>query len=125
MVDEFARLQREKVGENELEAAQAYAVGSYPLSIETPDQLATQVLNMLFYELPVDSLPKFRERIEGVSPEEIQRIARWFVRPDQLSVVLVGNASAFIDRLKGAGFPLVERVPIDRLDLLSADFLKP
>ena len=125
MVDEFARLQRDKVSENELEAAQAYAVGSYPLSIETPDQLATQVLNMLFYDLPVDSLPKFRERIEGVSPEEIQRIARWFIRPDQLSVVLVGNASAFIDRLKGAGFPLVERVPIGRLDLLSADFLKP
>jgi len=121
IVDEFARLQREKVSDNELEAAQAYAVGSYPLSIETPDQLATQVLNMLFYELPVDNLPKFRERIEGVSPEEIQRIARWFIRPDQLSVVLVGNASAFVDRLKGAGFPLVERVPI----VLSADFLKP
>jgi zinc protease len=125
IVDEFARLQRERVHEAELEAAQDYAVGHFPLTIETPDQIATQVLNYLFYELPVDDLPKYRDRVLSVSPDDIQRVARWFVRPDQLSVVLVGNASQFIDSLKGVGFGAVERIPIDRLDLLSADFLRP
>jgi len=41
VVDEFARLQRERVSESELEAAQDYAVGHFPLTIETPDQIAT------------------------------------------------------------------------------------
>lgn len=125
VVEEFARLQRERVHEAELEAAQDYAVGHFPLTIETPDQIATQVLNYLFYELPVDDLPKYRDRVLSVSPDDIQRAARWFVRPDQLSVVLVGNAAQFIDSLKGVGFGAVERIPIDRLDLLSADFLRP
>ena len=124
VVDEFSRIQREKVHEAELEAAQDYAVGHFPLTIETPDQLATQVLNQLFYELSVEELPRFRERVLKVTPDDIQRVARWFVRPDQLSVVLVGNAEQFVASLKGAGFGAFERIPIDQLDILSADLKK-
>lgn len=124
VVEQFSRLQRERVHEAELEAAQDYAVGHFPLTIETPDQIATQVLNYLFYELPVDELPKYRDRMLSVSPDDIQRVAKTFIRPDRLSVVLVGNAAAFVDSLKGIGFGDVERIPMDRLDVLSADLLR-
>ena len=46
MVDEFWRLQRERVRERELGDAKAYLTGSFPLTIETPDAIATQVLNV-------------------------------------------------------------------------------
>jgi zinc protease len=124
VVDEFTRLQRERVYDEELESAQAYMVGHFPLTIEVPDAIATQVLNQLFYELPVEDLPRFRERVLKVTPDEIQRVARWFIRPSQLSVVLVGDADKFIKDLKGVGFGSFERVPIEQLDLLSVDFLK-
>jgi zinc protease len=124
VVDEFTRLQRERVFDEELAGAQAYMVGHFPLTIEVPDAIATQVLNQLFYELPVEDLPRFRERIERVTADEIQRVARWFIRPSQLSVVLVGDADKFVNDLKGVGFGAFERIPIERLDLLSADFLK-
>jgi zinc protease len=124
VVDEFTRLQRERVNDGELEGAQDYMIGHFPLTIEVPDAIATQVLNQLFYELPVDELPKYRERILKVTPDEIQRVARWFIRPAQLSIVLVGDADKFIGDLKGVGFTTIERVPIERLDLMSADFLK-
>ena len=123
-VDEFTRLQRERVSDGELEGAQDYMIGHFPLTIEVPDAIATQVLNQLFYDLPVDELPKYRERILKVTPDEIQRVARWFIRPSQLSIVLVGDADRFVGDLKGVGFPTFERVPIERLDLMSADFLK-
>lgn len=124
VVDEFTRLQRERVGDGELEGAQDYMVGHFPLTIEVPDQIATQVLNQLFYELPVEELPRYRERVLKVTPDEIQRVARWFVRPSQLSIVLVGDADRFVNDLKGVGFGTFERVPIERVDLLAADFLK-
>jgi zinc protease len=124
VIDEFTRLQRERVSDGELEGAQDYMIGHFPLTIEVPDQIATQVLNQLFYDLPVDELPKFRERILKVTPDEIQRVARWFIRPSQLSVVLVGDADKFVADLKGVGFSAFERIPIERLDLMSADFLK-
>jgi zinc protease len=124
VVDEFTRLQRERVSDGELEGAQDYMVGHFPLTIEVPDAIATQVLNQLFYELPVDELPKYRERVLKVTPDEIQRVARWFIRPSQLSVVLVGDADKFVNDLKGVGFGTYERIPIERVDLLSADFMK-
>jgi zinc protease len=122
VVDEFSRLQRERVYDEELRGAQDYMVGHFPLTIEVPDAIATQVLNQLFYELPVEDLPRYRELVMRVTPDEIQRVARWFIRPAQLSVVLVGNADAFVKDLKGVGFGDYERIPIERVDLLSADF---
>lgn len=124
IAEEFSRLQRERVGDNELEAAQDYAVGHFPLTIETPDQIATQVLNQLFYELSVDDLPKYRDRVLDVSPDDIQRVARFFLRPDRLSVVLVGNADQFAASLKGVGFGDFERISIDKVDVLAADLKK-
>lgn len=124
VVEEFSRLQRERVHEVELEAAQDYAVGHFPLTIETPDQIATQVLNTLFYELSLEELPKYRDRVLGVSPDDIQRVARFFIRPDRLSVVLVGNADQFVGSLKGVGFGEFERIPLDQVDVLSVDLKK-
>jgi len=120
MVDEFSRLQRERVFERELSDAQAYLAGSFPLTIETPNEIATQILNVLFYDLPVEEIGTFRERVQRVTPDDIQRVARQYVRPDRLSIVLVGNASAFVPQLRRVGFSEFEIIPIDELDLMSA-----
>lgn len=122
MVDEFWRLQRERVGDRELSGAKAYITGSFPLTIETPDAIATQVLNVLFFGLPVEQLQSYRERVNAVRPEDIERAARTFLRPDRLSVVLVGNASAFVSQLAGLGFQNYEVVNMSDLDLMAVDF---
>lgn len=120
-VDEFYRLQRERVYDGELQGAQAYLAGNFPLTIETPDAIATQVLNHLFYELPLDELQTYPDRVRSVSPDDVQRVAREYLRPDRLAVVLVGNADAFIGDLKGVGFGEFERIRMDQVDLLAAD----
>jgi len=120
MVEEFSRLQRDRVSQNELSDAQAYLAGSFPLTIETPGDIAAQVLNVVFYDLPVEEIGTFRERVQAVRPDDVQRVARQYVRPDRLSIVLVGNASAFVPQLQRVGFSDVEVIPIDQLDLMSA-----
>jgi hypothetical protein len=122
IVGEFWRLQRERVGERELADAKAYMTGSFPLTIETPDAIAMQVVNVVFYGLPLDQLQSFRERVNAVTVDDIQRVARAYLRPDRLSVVLVGNASAFAAQLGGAGFGTYETVELSDLDLLSSTF---
>ncbi len=121
VVDEISRLQRERVYEAELEGAQAYMVGHFPLTIETPDAIATQVLNQLFYELPLEELQTYRDRVLRVTPDEVQRIARTYFKPERLAVVLVGNADAFAKDLAGVGFGQFERILIEQIDLLAAD----
>jgi zinc protease len=120
-VDEFWRLQRERVSDRELNDAQAYLTGSFPLTIETPSAIALQVLNNVFYGLDLNELQTFRERVNAVTPDDIQRVARLYLHPDKLSIVLVGDASVFAKQLPGAGFPEFERIALSDLDLASAD----
>ena len=120
MVDEFSRLPRERVLDRELSDAQAYLAGSFPLTIETPNDIATQVLQVLFFELPVSEIGTFRERVQSVTPDDIQRVARQYIRPDRLSIVLVGNAAEFVPQLRRVGFSEFEVIPIGDVDLMSA-----
>ena len=122
IVDQFWRLQRERVGDRELDGAKAYMAGSFPLTIETPEAIAMQVMNAVFYGLPLDQLQTFRERVNAVTPDDVQRVARALLRPDRLSVVLVGNASAFASQLNGIGFGTFETIEMSDLDLTSANF---
>jgi zinc protease len=123
-IDEFYKLQRERVYEGELEGAQSYLAGHFPLTIETPDAIATQVLNQLFYDLPLEELQTFPDRVRSVTPDDVQRVARGYFRPDRLAIVLVGNATDFVKDLKGVGFGEFERIPIGQVDLLAADLRK-
>jgi zinc protease len=119
MVDEMWRLQRQRVGERELSDAQAYLTGSFPLTIETPSAIAMQVLSAVFFGLDLQELQTFRERVNAVTVDDIQRVARTYLRPDRLSIVLVGDASKFEKQLAGAGFDEVEKIAVSELDLSS------
>lgn len=120
MVDQILRVQTERVYEGELQGAQNYLVGHFPLTIETPDAIATQVLNQLFYELPLEELQEYRQRVLSVVPADIQRVAKTYFMPDRLGIVLVGNADGFAKELAGIGYPQFERIPIEEVDLLAA-----
>ena len=122
IVDEFWRIQRERVSERELADAKAYLTGSFPLTIETPESIAMQVVNVIFYGLPLEHLQNFRDRVNAVTVDDIQRVARALLRPDRLSIVLVGNAAAFASQLRGIGFDKFETIELGDLDLTSATF---
>jgi zinc protease len=119
MVEEYGRLRSQRVDPRELHGAQEYLAGNFPLSIETPGAIAAQVLNQLFYGMDLKDLETFRDRVDRVSVEEIQRVSRQFLMPDRLSIVLVGDAAGFLDQLKALGFGQVERIPLSQLDLGS------
>ncbi|HEV3486648.1 MAG TPA: pitrilysin family protein, partial [Vicinamibacterales bacterium] len=125
LVDELWRLQRQRVEQRELADAQAYLTGNFPLTIETPSAIALQVLNAIFYGLDLNELQTFRERVNAVTVDDIQRVAKQYLHPDRLSIVLVGDASVFAKQLPGVGFEQFERVPLSDLDLTAADLRRP
>jgi zinc protease len=122
IIDEFWRIQRERVAEQELSDAKAYLAGSFPLTIETPNAIATQILNVLFYGLPVAELQSFRDRVNAVTVDDVGRVARDYLRPDRLSIVLVGNAAAFTPQLRRLGLGTIETVNMEDLDLTATNF---
>lgn len=121
MVEEIVRLQRQRVQQRELSDAQEYLTGSFPLTVETPSAIALQVLNAVFFGLDLNELQTYRERVNATTVDDIQRVAQQYLRPDKLSIVLVGDASVFAKDLPGVGFDQVERIPLSELDLTSPD----
>jgi zinc protease len=121
MIDEVWKLLRDRVGDRELEGAQEYLTGSFPLTIETPSQIALQILNAVFFGLNLNDLQTYRERVNMVTVDDVQRVARNYLHPDRLTVVLVGDASAFVKQLPGAGFDKFEVIPASDLDLTTVD----
>lgn len=119
MVDEFSRLKRERVGDREMADAKAYFTGHFPLTIETPEQIATHVLNALFYDLPLRELETYRQRVNAVTLEDVSRAALRLLQPDKLTMVLVGDASAFVPQLERVGLGKFEIIPPEELDVLS------
>ncbi len=121
IVEQFNRLRLERVNPQELEDAKAYLTGNFPLRIETPDDIAMQVLNVLFYDLPIEELQTYRERVNAVTVDDIERVANAYLRPDRLSVVLVGNAKAFVSQLKAVGFDKFDVIAPGDIDLTTVD----
>ncbi|MDQ3488974.1 MAG: insulinase family protein [Acidobacteriota bacterium] len=125
IVDEIAKIRRERVNPRELADAQAYLTGSFPLTIETPGAIALQVLNAVVFGLDLQELQNYRERVNRITPEDIQRVAQQYLHPDRLSIVLVGDADVFAKQLPALGFEQVERIPLGQLDVTAPDFRRP
>jgi zinc protease len=116
-LDVIQKLRGGSVPDQELKDAKAFLIGSFPLSIEVPNDLATRLTTIFLYQLGDSYLDTFRDRIAAVSTGDVQRISRDKIMPDNLAVVLVGNASQFRKALEPMG--KLEVISMGDLDLDS------
>ncbi len=89
---ELESLRQDGATGEEVAAARDYLRGILPLELQTTDQLASRLADLVVFELPDDYFQQYRERIGAVSPEEVHRVAREHLRSDRLAVVVVGDA---------------------------------
>lgn len=87
---EFARLRNEPVKISELKRAKDYTVGSARMSLERSTAQSSRLgYSVLFYGDVVDP-ETVHERLMQVTPEEIQRVAQRSLRPERVTLSLVG-----------------------------------
>lgn len=97
---ELNRIRAETVAEEELRNAQSYLTGVFPIRLETQEGLIDQLVQIKMFNLPSDYLQTYRDRINAVTKEEVQRVAREYIMPDQAAIVIVGDAAAIHDQIK-------------------------
>jgi predicted Zn-dependent peptidase len=99
---------------DELHAARDYLVGVFPLRFETPPAVVGAIAGLIIHGLPMDELDRYRPAIESVSSSDVATAASRNIRPDELAVVLVGDADAILPALEGAA---IGRITVDREEL--------
>ncbi len=97
---ELERIRNEAVSEKEINDAKSYLTGVFPIRIETQEGLIDQLVQIKMFDLPADYLQTYRDRVNAVTPAEIQRVARKYVTPDRVAIIIVGDAAAITDQIK-------------------------
>ncbi len=97
---ELDRIRSEKVGESELADAKNFLTGVFPLRAETQEGLTNLIVNQHLYGLPDDYLQTYREHVDAMTAEEVQRVAVKHVRPDEMAIVIVGDAKEVLPQAK-------------------------
>lgn len=89
--EEWARLRDEGVSAEELENAKTYLTGAYPLRFDGNSRIANIAVNMQFDDMPADYIATRNDKVNAVTLEEINRVAREWLDPEVLTFVLVGQ----------------------------------
>jgi zinc protease len=75
----------------ELARAKSYITLGLPSQFETSTQVAGHLGELLTFGLPLDYFSGYARRIRAVTSKDVQRVARAYIRPDSLSIVVVGD----------------------------------
>ncbi|MFQ6032223.1 MAG: M16 family metallopeptidase, partial [Candidatus Zixiibacteriota bacterium] len=103
ILKQIERMRAEKVSEKELSETKSFYNGYFPLQFETPEQIATQILNVELYDLGEDYIKNFRKNISAVTTDDILRVAQKYLDPDNIKLVVVSKAEELKTELESLG----------------------
>ncbi len=88
---ELKRIRTEPVSEKELADAKAYLTGSFPLRMDTSAKIAGMMTSVEIYNLGLDYPQKYPKLINAVTREDILRVAKKYLDPDKIIIVVLGD----------------------------------
>jgi zinc protease len=109
-LDVLKRLRDKGLSAEQLASVKAYTKGTFPPQrVQTADQIATVLGDMELFGLDRDEVDQFFARVDKVTLEEANAVAKKYYRADNLTFVLVGNAAKIRDLARKYGTNVVER----------------
>ncbi|QOY90089.1 M16 family metallopeptidase [Paludibaculum fermentans] len=100
-LDVLKKLSEQGIDAAQLASAKAYIKGGFPTQrLETADQLASVIGEMEIYGLNKGEIDDYFSRIDAISLEEANVIAKKYYRDLNLQFCLLGNASKIQDSVK-------------------------
>ena len=116
---EFARMQSAPVTSGELDAAKRSIVGSFALTLESPAGVLSRLLDVVDYGLPADYWDTFPQRVQAVSPADVQRVTQTYLGTGRIQVVAVGEGKTIQSGLASYG-PVTTLTPQQVLNPMGA-----
>lgn len=102
-IHELNKIREEQVSEEELMAAKASIIGSFARSLERPQTIANFAINTARYNLPEDYYANYLKNVSATTVDDIQAMAKKYIKPGQANILVVGKASEVAEGLKQFG----------------------
>jgi zinc protease len=91
LLAQVTRMRDEPVTAEELADAKENARLALPARFETAEDVTAALQDIAVYGLPLDEYDSRAARIDAVTAADVQRVARQWLRPDTLRVVVTGD----------------------------------
>ncbi len=101
VLKESERLRADGVTDEELANARDYLVGVLPLQMQTTEQLAGSLADLVTFGLPLDYYDHYRARVAAVTADDVRRAARTHMRPDEFAIIVVGDGASVRAGIEG------------------------
>lgn len=105
---EIALLRDMGATDEETSAARDFLAGILPLELQTTEQLAARVADIVIFDLPDSYFQDYRARLATITPDDVHRVARTHLRSDRLAIVVIGDADQITEPLRALGVGPVE-----------------
>jgi hypothetical protein len=93
-----------KVSDEELKNAKALYNGTFALGMENTGRIATFATNILLNNLPKDFYRTYLQKINAVTPDDIQRVSQKYFNYSNTRIVIVGKAETVQPGLAKLGY---------------------
>lgn len=92
MLVEFDRIRNQRVTETDLRNAKNYLNGFFSLSLSTQGGITDRILTARMLGLSKDYLETYRQRVEAVTIDQVQEVARKYIQTADAAIIVVGDA---------------------------------
>ncbi len=99
VLDELKKMTAAPVSDEELNLAKRSWIDTFPQNFATKSQIANTFAQDEFtgrYALTPDFWKTFRDKINAVNKEDIERVAKKYLKPDQCVILVVGQKSDIV-----------------------------
>ena len=96
VLEEIDKMQSEKVSPDELDTAKNYVIEIFPRFFATASIVAGTFAADEYTGREKDYWRKYRDRIAAVTRDDVLRVARKYIHPDQFVILAVGNVEEMI-----------------------------
>jgi len=96
---EVTRMQKEPATEPELKGIQNYLSGIFVIQNSNRGALIGQLENVDFQGLGENYLKTYVAKVNAVTPAVVQKMTRDYIKPDEMTIVVVGDKAKIADQL--------------------------
>lgn len=91
ILKEFERIRKEPVTDQEMETAKNYFLDSFPDRFSTAIGTMSTFASLEYDGFPLDYYDTYCDKIRAVTKEDVLRVARTYIKPGEMSIMVVGD----------------------------------
>ncbi|HMQ70394.1 MAG TPA: pitrilysin family protein [Ignavibacteria bacterium] len=103
ILKEINEIRNNFIQDMELQNVKNYISGSFPLQLETPNAIASKVINLKLNDLEDGYYNTYIKKVNELTKEEIKEAANKYLHPDKLVLSIAGNVNEIKSEMEKFG----------------------